>query len=208
MAKQRESTFINMVIVLFLVSAIAATALAFVYQKTKEPIAKAKLEKKKKAIKNVVNDFDNNPIEDMFKMPVEGGDSIECYPAKKGGKIVGYAIKSYSKKGFGGMISVMIGFDPDGHIHKTAVLEHHETPGLGDKMQRNKSSFSNQFDNMDVPNTPDKDNDGIIIEVKKDQGTIDAITAATISSRAFCDATERAYNVFKKIKEKLNSKNK
>ena len=199
MAKQRESTFVNMVIVLFLVSAIAATALAFVYQKTKNPIAKAKLEKKKKAISNVVNKFDNNPIEDMFKIPVEGGDSVECYPAKKDGKIVGYAIKTFSKKGFSGMISVMVGFDPDGHIHKTAVLEHHETPGLGDKMQRSKSTFSNQFDEMDVPNIPDKDNDGIIVEVTKDQGTVDAITAATISSRAFCDACERARKAFLKI---------
>ncbi len=201
MAKQRESTFANMVIVLFLVSAIAAGTLAFVYQKTKDPIAKAKLEKKKKAIKNVVNDFDNNPIEDMFKIPVEGSDSVECYPAEKDDKIVGYAIKTFSKKGFSGLISVMVGFDPDGHIHKTSVLEHHETPGLGDKMQRSKSTFSNQFDSMDVPNTPDKDHDGIIIEVTKDQGTVDAITAATISSRAFCDATERAYNAFKKIKK-------
>ncbi len=200
MAKQRESTFANMVIVLFIVSAIAATALAFVYQATKGPIAKSKLEKKKKAIKNVVNDFDNNPIAEMFKIPTEGGDSLECYPAKKDGKIVGYAIKTFSKKGFGGLISVMVGFDPDGHIHRTAVLEHHETPGLGDKMQRSKSSFSNQFDEMDVPNIPDKDHDGIIIEVTKDQGTVDAITAATISSRAFCDAAERAYNAFKKIK--------
>ncbi len=198
---QRESTFVNMVVVLFLVSAIAATALAFVYQATKEPILKSKLEKKKRAIKNVVNDFDNNPIEEMFKIPVEGGDSVECYPAKKDGKIVGYAVKTFSKKGFSGLITVMVGFDPDGHIHKTAVLEHHETPGLGDKMQRNKSNFSKQFDNMDVPDIPDKDNDGIIIEVKKDNGTVDAITAATITSRAFCDATERAYNAFKKIKK-------
>ncbi len=202
MAKQRESTFKNMLIVLFLVSAAAASALAFVYQKTKAPIAKAKLEKKKKAIKNVVNDFDNNPIADMFKIPTENGDSVECYPAKKDGKIVGYAIKTYSKKGFGGLITVMIGFDPDGHIHKTAVLDQHETPGLGDKMQRSKSNFSNQFDNMDLPEIPDKDHDGIITEVKKDGGTVDAITAATISSRAFCDATERAYNAFKKIKNK------
>ncbi len=201
MAKQRESTFVNMVVVLFIVSAIAATALAFVYKATKEPIAKSKLEKKKKAIKNVVNDFDNNPIAEMFKIPVEGGDSVECYPAKKDGKIVGYAIKTFSKKGFGGLITLMIGFDPDGHIHKTAVLEQHETPGLGDKMQRNKSTFSNQFDNMDVPDIPDKDHDGIIIEVTKDNGTVDAITAATISSRAFCDAAERAYNAFKKIKK-------
>ncbi len=198
---QRESTFVNMVVVLFLISAIAATALAFVYQATKDPIQKSKFEKKKQAIKNVVNDFDNNPIEEMFKIPVEGGDSVECYPAKKDGKIVGYAVKTFSKKGFSGLITVMVGFDPDGHIHKTAVLEHHETPGLGDKMQRNKSNFSKQFDNMDVPDIPDKDNDGIIIEVKKDNGTVDAITAATITSRAFCDAAERAYNAFKKIKK-------
>ena len=192
-----------MVGVLFIVSLIASAALAFMYQVTKEPIAKAKLEKKKEAIGEVVPKFDTlfNPIDNMFKIALTEGDSLECYPTKNGDKFTGYAIKSNTKKGFGGEFWIMVGFTPDGKIYKTAVLEHHETPGLGDKMQKSKSNWSNQFTNLDVPHIEDKDHDGILIEVTKDQGTVDAITAATISSRAFCNACERAYTAFEKIKK-------
>lgn len=203
MASDKKSSFINMVGVLFIVSALASTALAFMYQATKGPIEKAKLEKKKQAIGEVVPEFDTlfNPIENMFKIALAEGDSLECYPTKNKGEITGYAIKANTKKGFSGEFWIMVGFTPDGKIYKTAVLEHHETPGLGDKMQKSKSEWSNQFNDLDVPNIEDKDHDGILIEVTKDQGTIDAITAATISSRGFCDACERAKNAFNKIEK-------
>ncbi len=203
MASKKKSSFINMVVVLFIISAVAATALAFVYQATKEPIRLAKEEKKKKAIKKVVPEFDTlyNPIENMFKIALAEGDSLECYPTKNGEDFSGYAIKANTSKGFSGEFWIMVGFTPDGKIYRTAVLEHKETPGLGDKMQKNKADWSNQFNELDVPNIEDIDGDGILIEVTKDQGTVDAITAATISSRAFCDACERAYNAFKKIEK-------
>ncbi len=201
MASKTKSTFVNMLVVLFVISALASTALAFVYQATKEPIAKAKLEIKKKAIGQVVPKFDAeySPIENMFKIALAEGDSLECYPTKTGDEFTGYAIKSNTNKGFAGQFWVMIGFTPDGKIYNTAVLEQHETPGLGDKMQKSKSNWSEQFTNLDVPNIKDTDGDGILIEVTKDQGTVDAITAATISSRAFCDACERARKAFLKI---------
>jgi electron transport complex protein RnfG len=204
MASKKKSSFVNMVVVLFLVAAIASTALAFVYQVTKEPIAEAKLEKKKTAIGQVVPEFDTlfNPIENMMMIGISEGDSLECYPTKNGEDYTGFAIKANTKLGFSGEFWIMVGFTPDGKIFSTAVLEHKETPGLGDKMQKNKADWSEQFTGLDVPNIPDSDNDGIIIEVKNDQGTIDAITAATITSRGFCDACERAYKAFQKIEKK------
>ncbi len=198
MASKKKSSFVNMVVVLFLVAAIAATALAFVYQATKEPIAKAKLEKDKKAVALVVPEFNNNPIAESDTLKLGEKDEIIFYPAKMDGELVGTAIKTYSDLGFTERIKIMVGFTPDGKIYKTAVLEHKETPGLGDKMQKNKGDWSEQFTGMDVPNIVDSDGDGILIEVKKDQGTVDAITAATISSRAFCDACERAYDEYVK----------
>lgn len=199
MASKTESTFKNMLVVLFIISAIASTALAFVYQATKGPIEKAKLEKQKNAIKEVVADFDNNPIEEKIMIEIAQNDSLECFPAKKGSNIVGIAIKSYSKKGFSGEVWVMVGFKPDGSIKNTSVLDHKETPGLGDKMQKSKSDWSNQFNGI-IPifnsyNSPKN------IKVKKDGGQIDAITASTISSRAFCDAINRASIAFSKIKK-------
>lgn len=198
MASKKESTFINMVVVLFLVSAISATSLALVYQATKGPIEIAKLKKQKKAIKNVVADFDNDPIAEKFLVEISEGDSLECYPAKKEGKLIGIAVKSYTKKGFSGEIWVMVGFNPDGSINNTAVLEHKETPGLGDKMQKSKSDWSNKFNGL-IPELND-DYSAKNIKVKKDGGVIDAITASTISSRAFCDAINRATIAFVKNK--------
>lgn len=200
MASKKKSSFTNMVLVLFLIAGIASTALAFVYQVTKDPIENAKREKEKKAIEAVLPPFD--AIEDTTSVAIAEGDTLICYSTVKGDSISGYAIKSNTNKGFSGEFWIMVGYTPDGKIFKTSVLEHKETPGLGDKMQRDKSDWPLQFDLLDVSSLIDTDGDGVLIEVKKDQGTIDAITAATISSRGFCDACERAYIAYKIVSQK------
>ncbi len=188
MASKRESNFINMVVTLLIVSAVAALALGAVYTVTKEPIALAKKAKLEAAIKAVVPEFDNLKTE---KVPMgDGGDTLVLYIASKNDEVVGTAIKTYTMKGFSGRIELMVGFLKDGTIDNTAVLMHKETPGLGDKMDKKKSDFSVQFNGKNPANYK--------LKVKKDGGSVDAITAATISSRAFCDAVQRAYDVFEK----------
>ena len=188
MASKRESNFVNMVVTLFFVSAVAAFALGGVYTITKEPIALARKAKLESAIKAVVPDFDHLSTK---AVPVaEGGDSLFLYVASKDDQVVGTAIKTYTMKGFSGKIELMVGFLDDGTIENTAVLMHKETPGLGDKMDQKKSDFSLQFIGKNPVDFK--------LKVKKDGGDVDAITAATISSRAFCDAVQRAYDVFEK----------
>ncbi|PID87939.1 MAG: hypothetical protein CSB06_02420 [Bacteroidia bacterium] len=196
MAK-KESSFKNMVLVLFIVSAVASGILALVYNATKQTIDIAKRAKEQKAIAKVVPPFDE--ISDTLFLPVGKKDTLICYQTSKAGKVNGYAIKSFTKKGYSGTFWIMLGFTPDGKINNTVVLEHTETPGLGDKMQKSKSNWSEQFTGLNLAEMKDRDKDGILVEVKKDGGDIDAISAATISSRAFCDATERAYKGFKTI---------
>jgi len=186
MAK-KESTFLNMILTLFVTTLLASTALGLVYKVTKEPIRIAKLEAKKEAIMQVVPEFDNSPIESQKKVGIDG-DSVTIYMAKKQEVLVGTAIETYTKKGFAGMVKLMVGFKPDGSIFDISVLEHKETPGLGDKMEKEKSTFSLQF--------KDQNPSSFILKVEKDGGNVDAITAATISSRAYCDAVDRAYKVF------------
>ena len=115
-------------------------------------------------------------------------DSLTFYDVFKENKQIGTAVKTYDNNGFSGLITVLVGFDNDGNIIKSLPLEHNETPGLGDKLDRKKSGFTPQFDDMD----PSK----VKIKVKKDGGDIDAITAATISSRAYCNAIKLAYNSY------------
>ncbi|MCU0362316.1 MAG: RnfABCDGE type electron transport complex subunit G [Bacteroidales bacterium] len=178
-----ESTFRNMLLSLSLISLGAAACLGFVYQVTKEPIEAANLNKKLMAIKQVVPEFNNNPFEDMYRLATPEGDSLDIYPARKDSVVVGYAVNTFTNKGFSGYIGLMTGFGPDGAIINITVLEHKETPGLGTKMT--DPSFKDQF--------MGKNPADFRLKVKKDGGPVDAITAATISSRAFCDAVERAY---------------
>ena len=182
------SSFKNMVLSLSLISLVASACLGFVYEFTKGPIELSNLNKKVSAIKQDVPEFNNNPYEERFRLSTGEGDSLDIYPAKKDDKIVGYAIGTYTNKGFSGNITLMAGFKPDGTITGITVLEHKETPGLGTKMSEPK--FKDQF----IEKNPSE----FSLKVKKDGGSVDAITAATISSRAFCDAIQRAYNTLQK----------
>lgn len=192
MAK-KESTFLNMVLTLLLVSLLASAALGGVYLATKEPIAIALEKKKILAIKRVTPEHNNEPSKEFYSMLVDG-DSLFVYIAKQGNDTVGVAIETWSKNGYGGIIKLLAGFKTDGTIQNIAVLEHKETPGLGSKISKAISKWSFQFNGLN----PGKDKIAITKNKGKDGGTIDAITASTITSKAYVDAVLRAYNAYKK----------
>lgn len=182
-----ESNLKTMVLSLLGVCAIASGLLGYMNKITEGPIAESKAKAKLEAIQKVVPEFNNNPSEEMYTVPSDLGD-LECFPAKKDGQLVGTAISTKTNKAFSGSFSVMVGIKPDGTLIGTSVLEHKETPGLGTKMTEPR--FKDQF----VGKNPVT----FKIKVKKDGGEIDAITAATISSRAFCDAIMRAFDAYRK----------
>jgi len=186
MAK-KESTFLSMVATLFVVTLVAAGLLGSVYALTKEPIRLAELKKKNEAIQVVVPGFDNEPSQEVERIFMDG-DSLYLYTARQGEEILGTAVETFTNDGFTGQFKLMVGFAPDGSIIDIAVVKHAETPGLGDKMEKGKSDFSVQF----MGKHPDSFN----LAVKKDRGDVDAITASTITSRAYCDAVTRAYGAF------------
>jgi electron transport complex protein RnfG len=200
MAK-KESGLLSMVMTLFIITLVASTALGFIYEITKGPISEAIALRKATAISEVVPDFDNSPASDLLKVEVDG-DTLYFYKAMKDGQFVGVAVETFTDKGFSGKFRIMVGFLPDGTINEITVIEHKETPGLGDKMEKDKSfnkstglSWTSQF----LGKHPDE----FSLAIKKDGGDVDAITAATISSRAFCDAVQRAYTGFVSIKAEL-----
>ncbi|MEA3451933.1 MAG: RnfABCDGE type electron transport complex subunit G, partial [Bacteroidota bacterium] len=143
--------------------------------------------KKIEALSMVLPEFDNSPIDESFKIATDD-DSVVCYIGKKGDEIVGVAIESFTNKGFSGRFDIMVGLTPDGIIYNTVMLEHKETPGLGDKTEKEKSDWTDQF----MKKNPLEFN----IKVKKDGGDVHAITAATITSRAYIDAIQRAIDAF------------
>ena len=186
MAK-RESTFLNMVMALLVVTLVASASLGFIYELTREPIEAARAAKKNDAIRAVVPDFDNDPTGEEYRIEITGGELV-FYPAKKDGELVGTAIETFTHRGFSGTIRLMVGLLPDGTINGIEVLEHKETPGLGDKMESDKSGFSTQFEG--------KNPETFRLRVRQDGGDVDGITATTISSRAYCEAVKLAYNLY------------
>lgn len=188
MAKM-ESSLGNMFLSLFIITFLASSALGAVYSLTKEPIAAALLAKKNAAISEVIPEFNNTPSTEAYKLPVDG-DTLYFYPGKMNGELVGTAVETFTKIGFSGSIKLMVGLLPDGTINDITVIKHSETPGLGDKMEKKKSDWSLQFRG--------KNPRDYRLSVKKDGGDVDVITASTISSRAFCDAVDRAYNTLQK----------
>lgn len=191
MAK-KESSFKNMTIALFVITAVAGMALAVVYSVTKEPILASQKAKINNAIKMVIPEFE--AIKDTTVLPETGKDSIRIHALFNGTENAGYAIETYTDNGFSGRFTLMVGLNPDGSISNIEVLEHKETPGLGTKMAL--PAFKDQFKGIKLADLP-----GEQIKVKKDGGTVDAITAATISSRGFCDAVNRAYSTYKTGKQ-------
>ncbi|OPZ27451.1 MAG: Electron transport complex protein RnfG [Bacteroidetes bacterium ADurb.BinA174] len=177
---------------LFIISLVVAVLLAQVNKMTAKPIAAAKALKLENAIKEVVPEFDNNPVEEAYKMPVAEGDSLLVYPAKKGDEVVGFAVNTYSNNGFSGNIQLMVGFDMEDKVVNYAVLSHAETPGLGSKMNE-WFRDTNKPGQVVIGRNLSEGN----LSVSKDGGQIDAITASTITSRAFLEAVNKAYAVYK-----------
>lgn len=158
---------IGLVASLTIISGVCAAVLAYVNSVTAEPIKATAEANEQKAVKAV--------------MP-EGVASVEAsgdfFVGKSAdGKIVGYAAKGSDAGGYGGDIVLMVGFLPDGKtVEAYKALVASETPGLGSKLST--PEFSGQF----------KGKNGSALSVKKDGGDIEAITSATITSRAICRA--------------------
>jgi len=186
---QKESTFTNMLLTLLIVTAISSLAASGVYNLTKGPIAEVQRLKQQKAIEQVMPGFTH--YDRQAVMPQNGGDSLLFFKGFTNEEPIGVAVNTYTNVGYSGLIKLMVGFKPDGTITNVEVLEQKETPGLGTKMSTPK--FKDQF--------MGKNPDNYKLMVTKDGGDVDAITAATITSRAFCDAVQRAYDSFEELKK-------
>jgi len=180
----------KLTIILTVICSAAATALAFAYALTKEPIAYQQRLKKLKAIKAVQPDYDNEPDRDFVDLALaknkKGEDVItRFYLTKRGATFTG-AVFLVSAAGYGGTIDIMLGVTPNGTITGVRVLSHSETPGLGAKIT--EDAFCRQFIFKNLNN--------MNWALKKDGGEIDQITGATISPRATVKALHRGLLFF------------
>ena len=176
-----------MTLCLFAICLVCSALLAGVYALTAEPIAAAAAAKNEAAIKEVLPET-AVAIEEERTVEYNGGTYTYNLAYDKDGNTVGCAI-NVTPLGFGGPIVIKVGFDVDGVIWNTKVLSQAETPGLGAKCV--EPAFTDQFKGF---NPAEK-----TLKVKKDGGDVDAITASTITSRAYADGLALAANVFAAI---------
>ena len=184
---------VRYVVVLTTVCVVAASALAVVYAVTKGPIAEAERQEKLKAIREVLNPKpENSPDEDTFESPT----AKTFYQGRNAAKeLTGLALAVTSPDGYSGNIDLMMGINPsDGKITGIYVLKHLETPGLGSKIK--DDSFQGQFIGKAIIAGQGESDPNFI--VKKDGGSVEAISGATISSRAVAKALRGGLESFNK----------
>ena len=193
--KKLESSLLNMVLVLTSVAVIMGGILAFVNHLTEGPIGEQKAKALADGIKSVMG-VDEITVSntDTVRQNVAGKElTYVIYQTKDAkGNDLGAAVES-TTGGFGGDLKVLVGFDPEGKILGYTLLEHAETPGLGAKADK----WFQKGEKGDIigksPIEP--------LTVSKDGGQVDAITASTITSRAFLLAVNNAYNAYKATPE-------
>ena len=175
--KKLKSSLTNMLAVLIIIAIVAAGVLASVNAVTAPQIEKINAENLAAGIKAVMG---SNDIQVSEPWEV---DAFTAYDVKDAqGNALGKAVVT-TENGFGGPLKVLVGFSTEGDILGYTVLEHAETPGLGAKAGE---WFQDKIKGMN----PGKNN----FTVSKDGGEVDAITASTITSRAFLRAIQNAYD--------------
>ena len=173
--KKLASTWYNMTIVLTLISVVAGAALAYVNDLTAGPIRMIKQQELQDGIKAVLS------ADDLTVESTDEADGVIVYRTDKG-----TAVQATDPNGFGGKLTVLVGFDSKGTVQGYRVLESAETPGLGAKAGE---WFQKGQKGDIIGMSPEKNN----MTVSKDGGEVDAITASTITSRAFLRCVNAAY---------------
>ena len=187
-----KSSITNMVLVLTGVAVVTGAILAYVNHVTEEPIKAQKEKTLADGIKSVMGGGDLKVVKtDTVKQNDAKGKELTyiIYQTQDANqKDLGAAVES-TTGGFGGNLKILVGFDPEGKILGYTLLEHAETPGLGAKAD--KWFQKGQKGDIIGKNPKEK------LSVSNDGGQVDAITASTITSRAFLLAVNNAYSAYK-----------
>ena len=176
---------IRLVVVLTVICAVCSALLAAVYKTTEKPIALSLERRTAAAAAKVMPAGCDAP-----EKRTSGG--VTFFTAKRDGKVAGVALEGFSNNGYGGDVRLMVGLGTDGKLVTFEVVQATETLGLGSKMS--SDAFRNPIKGRKIAGN---------WQVKKDGGEVDAITAATISSRAALECIRDAITRFDQIKDGL-----
>jgi len=186
---------IKMVIVLTILCCFSGVVLAYLSNSTKERIDNQVLEfVKGPAVRTIFEGAENNPIADRFILK-DGDVERTVFVAFYEGEPRGVALETFGK-GYGGNVGLMVGIDlKENKLMGVGVTTHAETPGMGAKA-KSDPNFVAQFKEQPIDNP---------IKVTADGGGINAISGATITSRAVSAAATEAGELYNKMKDQITT---
>lgn len=185
-------------------SLLASTALSISYFVTKTPIEESDAKAKRTFLNQVIpaNLYDNNLVKDTISVepnPLIGNKkNIDIYRAKKNNQVIAVIIETIAPDGYSGEIKTLVGIDQEDKILGVRVIIHKETPGLGDYIEIEKSQWIKNFDLKSLGEMTEKE-----WAVKKDGGSFDYVSGATITSRAVIKSTYKSLLYVKENKKRL-----
>ncbi|WP_380180451.1 electron transport complex subunit RsxG [Kalamiella sp. sgz302252] len=136
----------------------------------------------------------------LITNPALGNGVHHLYLARKDDQPVAAAVETTAPDGYSGAIQMIVGADFSGKVLGVRVVEHHETPGLGDKIELRISNWIESFSGVKLSGKDDKR-----FAVKKDGGDFDQFTGATITPRAVVNAAKRATLYVETLPQQLAS---
>ena len=204
MKEEKNHGIVYLAVFLLLTCAVAAAVMAVTAHLTEKPILERQKSRIEQALVQVLPPFDSVEQKD-----VESADGVPSvlFTVRKNGAIAGYAVQTSSRKGYGGSILALTGFEPDGTIHRIVVIQHAETPGIGTKVvsrQRVKtvsSLFRREAPDDSLPANEALDSyngkNAMQFASGEPAPSVHFVTGATISSHAVLDLERRAAEILK-----------
>ena len=198
----RNSVITAVILCLFAIT--GTTMVAFTYDRTRDRIAANEREALMRKLNVLIpqDHYDNKLFEDTLKVRNEKllgtGDAITVYRARREGKPVSLVMTPVAPDGYSGAIKLLVGINYDGTLTGVRVSAHHETPGLGDAIDEERSDWIYGFDGKSLDNPPlDR------WRVKRDGGAFDQLTGATITPRAIVKAVKKALLYYREHRAEL-----
>lgn len=198
---KNQSTVLRPALILALIGLAAAALLAGLNELTRDRIVE---ERQQRALASVAamlaeDSYDNDLLDDAVTLGVPGlEESATVYRARLDGSPVAVVMDIITPHGYSGEIRLLVAADMDGRVLGVRVLEHRETPGLGDKIERSRSNWIDQFTGRSLGNPPAED-----WAPDRRGGQFDAMTSATITAAAVIDAVKLALQAFEVNREEL-----
>lgn len=195
-------TILKTISIISLLGLIFAISLSITFEKSNPIIEQNKIEFKTKLLNEVLDglDYDNDLIGTYIRIKpnelLKNNTEKYAYLAKKNNILQAVLIESIAPDGYSGEINILTAIRSDGEIIGSRIIDHKETPGLGDYIDQKKSSWISNFNGMSLNNRTDPD-----WRVKKDQGTFDYKAGATITPRAVIKSVKNTLLFYKENRE-------